>query len=308
MDKFCPKSTKKTVHIKTINDSNYRFLMHGKGEKMKKSVRKKGWFKRISAVIMAVALILSGLYIPDGLFSVTAKAAEKLSATWSPTNSTLTDASGVDKTTSDGGVVNGKLTNEEGNIINITGEGQFRVRNSGGNCDFLVNAKTVMELPVVSGAKRCTVTLVSYDDITIGDSIVVSGMSNVEIKNTTGKGNWDTYTITGDVDKKQNSISLTLGGQKYFKSVAIESSTSYAVTSALFSEGVSEAVWDYTGIVAAGNSSSSIQKVTGTYTNKSGDVMYLHQESLSLRQHLISLEFRLIKALRWFFQLRGIRL
>ena len=275
MDKFCPKSTKKTVHIKTINDSNYRFLMHGKGEKMKKSVRKKGWFKRISAVIMAVALILSGLYIPDGLFSVTAKAAEKLSATWSPTNSTLTDASGVDKTTSDGGVVNGKLTNEEGNIINITGEGQFRVRNSGGNCDFLVNAKTVMELPVVSGAKRCTVTLVSYDDITIGDSIVVSGMSNVEIKNTTGKGNWDTYTITGDVDKKQNSISLTLGGQKYFKSVAIESSTSYAVTSALFSEGVSEAVWDYTGIVAAGNSSSSIQKVTGTYTNKSGDVMYV---------------------------------
>ena len=214
MDKFCPKSTKKTAHIKTINDSNYRFLMHGKGEKMKQSVRKKGWFKRLSAVIMAVALILSGLYIPDGLFSVTAKAAEKLSATWSPTNSTLTDASGVDKTTSDGGVVNGKLTNEEGNIINITGEGQFRVRNSGGNCDFLVNAKTVMELPVVSGAKRCTVTLVSYDDITIGDSIVVSGMSNVEIKNTTGKGNWDTYTITGDVDKKQNSISLTLGGQK----------------------------------------------------------------------------------------------
>lgn len=82
MDKFCPKSTKKTVHIKTINDSNYRFLMHGKGEKMKKSVRKKGWFKRISAVIMAVALILSGLYIPDGLFAVKAKAAESMSATW----------------------------------------------------------------------------------------------------------------------------------------------------------------------------------------------------------------------------------
>ena len=46
---------------------------------MKKSVRKKGWFKRISAVIMAVALILSGISIPDGLFAVKAKAAESMS-------------------------------------------------------------------------------------------------------------------------------------------------------------------------------------------------------------------------------------
>lgn len=201
---------------------------------MKKSGRRKVWFKRVSAMIMTVALVLSGISVPDGLFSTTAKAAEKLSATWSPTNSTLTDASGADQTASGGSVVNGKLTNEAGNIINITG-GQFRVRN--GNGDFLVNANTVMELPVVSGAKSCTVTLVSYDDITTGDSVAVSGMSNVEIKNTTGKGSWDTYTITGDVDKKQNSISLTLGKQKYFKSVTIESSTSYAVTSASFSDG-----------------------------------------------------------------------
>ena len=57
--------------------------MPGKGENMKKSVRKKGWFKRISAVIMAVALILSGISIPDGLFAVKAKAAENSSASWS---------------------------------------------------------------------------------------------------------------------------------------------------------------------------------------------------------------------------------
>ena len=44
--------------------------MPGKGENMKKSVRKKGWFKRISAVIMAVALIFSGIFIPDGVFAV----------------------------------------------------------------------------------------------------------------------------------------------------------------------------------------------------------------------------------------------
>ena len=242
---------------------------------MKKSGRRKVWFKRVSAMIMTVALVLSGISVPDGLFSITAKAAEKLSATWSPTNSTLTDASGADQTASSGGVVNGKLTNEAGNIINITG-GQFRVRNGNSNCDFLVNANTVMELPVVSGAKSCTVTLVSFDDITTEGSVAVSGMSNVEIKNTTGKGSWDTYTITGDVDKKQNSISLTLGKQKYFKSVTIDSSTSYAVTSAAFKdEETSEAVWDYTGKVTVASNKTSIESATGTYTNNAGDVLYV---------------------------------
>lgn len=63
---------------------------------MKKSVMKKGWFKRISAVIMAVALILSGISIPDGLFAVKAKAAESMSAIWTyaDTNDKMFDSNG----------------------------------------------------------------------------------------------------------------------------------------------------------------------------------------------------------------------
>ena len=89
--------------------------MHGKGEKMKKSVRKKGWFKRISAVIMAVALILSGLYIPDGLFAVKAKAAESMSATWTyeDTNDKMYDSNGNNVT---------KLQKNSGKLLNSKGD------------------------------------------------------------------------------------------------------------------------------------------------------------------------------------------
>ena len=47
-----------------------------------KSRRRREWFRRSSAMFMALALIISGLSLPEGLFSITAKAAEKASAEW----------------------------------------------------------------------------------------------------------------------------------------------------------------------------------------------------------------------------------
>mgnify|MGYP000372264144 FL=1 len=44
-----------------------------------KSRRRREWFRRSSAMFMALALIISGLSLPEGLFSITAKAAEKAS-------------------------------------------------------------------------------------------------------------------------------------------------------------------------------------------------------------------------------------
>ena len=42
-----------------------------------KSRRRREWFRRSSAMFMALALIISGLSLPEGLFSITAKAAQE---------------------------------------------------------------------------------------------------------------------------------------------------------------------------------------------------------------------------------------
>ena len=54
--------------------------------------RKKPEFRRIAAMIMAAAMIISVIPFPEGLFHVTAAAAVKMSATWTAANSTLTDS------------------------------------------------------------------------------------------------------------------------------------------------------------------------------------------------------------------------
>ena len=279
MDKFCPKSTKKTVHIKTINDSNYRFLMHGKGEKMKKSVRKKGWFKRISAVIMAVALILSGLYIPDGLFAVKAKAAESMSATWTyeDTNDKMYDSNGNNVTKLQKN--SGKLLNSKGDelVIDAT-SGKF---SSNGSNAYQTNNGTVLTFPVVAGAGNCTITLKSESALTVSD-IELDGMEDVTVQSKGSK----IYEITGYVKKNAENVALTIGINTYLYSMQIDSSTSVATTSAAFSaDKLSEfetgktisAEWSYDNTIS--DNKTTIQSGNGTYTNSDGDVLYVDASS-----------------------------
>lgn len=232
--------------------------------------RKKPEFRRIAAMIMAAAMIISVIPFPEGLFHVTAAAAVKMSATWTAANSTLTDSDDAEAAS----VKGGKLTNDTGDTIQISGTATFTKRDS----DFLANNGVSLDIPVVEGAKTCTLTIVSYSDITESNvnPVLVSGMENVKITRT-GTGDWSTYTITGTPDKNVSAVTLTMQKQEYFRSVQADSSTSLAVTSASFAEGGdTTAEWTYSnGSVLASNSTSSIQNTTGTYTNTDGDVLYV---------------------------------
>ena len=237
---------------------------------MDRSKRKKPEFRRIAAMIMAAAMIISVIPFPEGLFHVTAAAALKMSATWTAANSTLTDSDDAEAAS----VKVGKLTNDTGDTIQISGTLTFTKRNS----DFLANSGVSLDIPVVEGAKTCTLTIVSFYDITESNAnpVLVSGMENVKITRT-GTGDWSTYTITGTPDKNVSAVTLTMQKQEYFRSVQADSSTSLAVTSASFAEGGdTTAEWTYSnGSVLASNSTSSIQNTTGTYTNTDGDVLYV---------------------------------
>ena len=232
--------------------------------------RKKPEFRRIAAMIMAAAMIISVIPFPEGLFHVTAAAAVKMSATWTAANSTLTDSDDAEAAS----VKGGKLTNDTGDTIQISGTAIFTKRDS----DFLANNGVSLDIPVVEGAKTCTLTIVSYYDITESNAnpVLVSGMENVKITRT-GTGDWSTYTITGTPDKNVSAVTLTMQKQEYFRSVQADSSTSLAVTSASFAEGGdTTAEWtNSNGSVLASNSTSSIQNTTGTYTNTDGDVLYV---------------------------------
>ena len=232
--------------------------------------RKKPEFRRIAAMIMAAAMIISVIPFPEGLFHVTAAAAVKMSATWTAANSTLTDSDDAEAAS----VKGGKLTNDTGDTIQISGTATFTKRDS----DFLANNGVSLDIPVVEGAKTCTLTIVSYSDITESNAnpVLVSGMENVKITRT-GTGDWSTYTITGTPDKNVSAVTLTMQKQEYFRSVQADSSTSLAVTSASFADGGdTTAEWtNSNGSVLATNSTSSIQKTTGTYTNTDGDVLYV---------------------------------
>lgn len=232
--------------------------------------RKKPEFRRIAAMIMAAAMIISVIPFPEGLFHVTAAAAVKMSATWTAANSTLTDSDDAEAAS----VKGGKLTNDTGDTIQISGTAIFTKRDS----DFLANNGVSLDIPVVDGAKTCTLTIVSYYDITESNAnpVLVSGMENVKITRT-GTGDWSTYTITGTPDKNVSAVTLTMQKQEYFRSVQADSSTSLAVTSASFADGGdTTAEWtNSNGSVLASNSTSSIQKTTGTYTNTDGDVLYV---------------------------------
>ena len=241
---------------------------------MGRKVKKQGGLRRVAAVLMAVAMVLSVMPVEPGLFSITVNAAEKLSAVWTTADSVLKDTNNMEADSVKGGT----LTNNNGNVIDISDANTFTKRTSNG--DFLVNGGVELSLPVVSKAKTCTITLVSYNDITSDShSVTVDGMKDTSISKS-GSG-WLTYTITGTPDGSGNTVTIKTNSQEYFRSIEVNSSSSLAVTDAAFADGHMSAEWTYNnGIIsAANNSTSSIQSTTGTYTNESGDVLYVAAET-----------------------------
>lgn len=241
---------------------------------MGRKVKKQGGLRRVAAVLMAVAMVLSVMPVEPGVFSITVNAAEKLSAVWTTADSVLKDTNNTEADSVKGGT----LTNNNGNVINISDANTFTKRTSSG--DFLVNSGVELSLPVVSKAKTCTITLVSYYDITSDShSITVDGMKDTSISKS-GSG-WLTYTITGTPDGSGNTVTIKTNNQEYFRRIEVNSSSSLAVTDAAFADGHMSAEWTYNNgtISAANNSTSSIQSTTGTYTNESGDVLYVAAET-----------------------------
>ena len=241
---------------------------------MGRKVKKQGGLRRVAAVLMAVAMVLSVMPVEPGLFSITVNAAEKLSAVWTTADSVLKDTNNTEADSVKGGT----LTNNNGNVIDISDANTFTKRTSNG--DFLVNGGVELSLPVVSKAKTCTITLVSYNDITSDShSVTVDGMKDTSISKS-GSG-WLTYTITGTPDGSGNTVTIKTNSQEYFRSIEVNSSSSLAVTDAAFADGHMSAEWTYNNgtISAANNSTSSIQSTTGTYTNESGDVLYVAAET-----------------------------
>lgn len=240
-----------------------------------KNQKKKSWFKRVSAVLMTVALVLSGISLPDGLFNITVKAATKASASWTVKDTMYADGDSGNSVTilqkNSGKLVN---SNRAELLVDATG-GKFQNQGS----YYQVNANTKLTFPIVSGAKTCTITLNACNEITV-DNIECTGLSNINVTKQSTSGTvkgWKNYVITGEPEKNVSSISIKMSqsNNNYFESMQVDSSTSYAETAAAFAKGHTKAEWDYTGSVSASNSKTSIQKVTGTYTNADGDVLYV---------------------------------
>jgi pectin methylesterase-like acyl-CoA thioesterase/pectate lyase len=253
--------------------------MPGKGENMKKSVRKKGWFKRISAVIMAVALILSGISIPDGLFAVKAKAAENSSASWSMSDKMYKEGDS-ENTVSELNKAKGTLVNSNNDEL-ILDATSAKITNR--NQDFQVNTDLVLTFPLVENARTCTITIQSYNELT-NDNIEIAGMSDY-VFTTDTTTSYKSYIIKGVVNKGVTEVSVKLKLNTYFNSIKIDSSTSTATTSAAFSADklsgfetgkTISAEWNYSnGTISDSGSNTQIYNKTGKYTNKDGDVLYI---------------------------------
>ena len=236
--------------------------------------RKKTEFRRIAAMIMAAAMIISVIPFPEGLFHVTAAAAVKMSATWTYTD-TMYDSSNNAVSELSGSI--GILVNTNNDVLNVdASSGKMSNRKKlGYGSDFQINNGTVLTFPIIKGAKRCTITIQAFNELTT-ENITAAGLDNVTITPLSNNG-WKKYEISGNVEKNTEEIKLTVGLDTYFQEMTVDSSTSLAVTSASFADGGdTTAEWtNSNGSVLASNSTSSIQKTTGTYTNTDGDVLYV---------------------------------
>ena len=241
---------------------------------MGRKVKKQGGLRRVAAVLMAVAMVLSVMPVEPGLFSITVNAAEKLSAVWTTADSVLKDTNNTEADSVKGGT----LTNNNGNVIDISDANTFTKRTSNG--DFLVNGGVELSLPVVSKAKTCTITLVSYYDITSDShSITVDGMKDTSISKS-GSG-WLTYTITGTPDGSGNTVTIKTNNQEFFRRIEVNSSSSLAVTDAAFADGHMSAEWrpgSGSYLSSTGSTTAINAGQTGTYTNTENDVLYVNAD------------------------------
>ena len=241
---------------------------------MGRKVKKQGGLRRVAAVLMAVAMVLSVMPVEPGLFSITVNAAEKLSAVWTTADSVLKDTNNMEADSVKGGT----LTNNNGNVIDISDANTFTKRTSSG--DFLVNGGVELSLPVVSKAKTCTITLVSYNDITSDShSVTVDGMKDTSISKS-GSG-WLTYTITGTPDGSGNTVTIKTNSQEYFRRIEVNSSSSLAVTDAAFADGHMSAEWrpgSGSYLSSTGSTTAINAGQTGTYTNTENDVLYVNAD------------------------------
>ena len=127
--------------------------------------RKKPEFRRIAAMIMAVAMIISVIPFPEGLFHVTAAAAVKMSATWTYTD-TMYDSSNNEVSELSGSI--GILVNTNNDVLNVdASSGKMSNRKKlGYGSDFQINNGTVLTFPIIKGAKRCTITIQAFIELT----------------------------------------------------------------------------------------------------------------------------------------------
>ncbi len=189
---------------------------------------------------------------------------------WTPGNSELFDASDTSVTEIAPGST-GTLTNSDGYSFLIN-SGKFAVRT--GNGDFQVNAGAVIEIPIVSGAKSCTIELTAYSSVS-SDTATFEGLTDINITES-GSG-WKTYTVSGRPEDSVSTVTVSLTGNNYFRSIGVSSSSSSATTSALLADDHMQASWGYTDTLldSSGAAATQLQKSTGTYTNAEGDVLYV---------------------------------
>ena len=129
-----------------------------------KSRRRREWFRRSSAMFMALALI------------ITAKAAEKASAEWTVSSTMYADGDNDNSVTELNGK-SGKLVNSNNDELLINANsGKITKRSS----DYLVNPNTELTFPIVNNAKTCTITLRAYVAVT-ADNMAFTGMSNIKM-------------------------------------------------------------------------------------------------------------------------------
>ena len=109
-------------------------------------------------------------------------------------------------------------------------------------------------------------------------NVAVSGVTSYSI--TSGASDWAANTIDCVLDGSTDYVTITFSAQNYFMTLTANSSTSTGSTPAMFNGDNMSAEWSYTGSTLiqsnASTSTTAIQSgATGTYTNATGDVLYI---------------------------------
>ena len=241
------------------------------------SSRMKRRVRSIVSIALVVAMVCAVIpYWPEGLFMDKVQAATE-SSEWTTANSTLyaaADSTAPVTQTSTGSEF--KLTNASDKSITIQSEstGQLKVRSEQG--DFQVNNGTVLTIPVVTGAKKCTISLAAYSDVNTSVQVSGTGVVSSTITPDTAGTSWSVYTIDC-VLNGATEVTLTMTANNYFRSIAVSSSTSEYETKGTLNNMDAEWTYEATNVLkdTADATVSQVQGKAGTYTNADGDILYV---------------------------------